>query len=372
MENIIENLFSKGKKTPEPQKPLKFHEHPKEKIIVTARSFEEVMTDLRLPDSYFTPNQKVLSVGEGLSSFASTLKEKGVSCVAVDQIYALGSRLLDSQTMAEAEDELNLSSQKPIHVAQMDIDNRQGDLVIRERRPDIDQMVAADAAALPFPNECFDVVVAEYLTLYVDLEKTIPELIRVLKPGGEIRLGGVGLGLLINQKIIDDKFNVEGRNVSPALKMDEAFQWLGQQDNIFVWAILDGIPDNRKYSTNINAILLDKFGEPSYIAGTLIIKKNSPVQPVVGRMDNIENLKGKYCYKNHIFGGLYPTDYPLLGQTVALNMGVKETTIEKGFLQKSKKITHIKKEGFFVESLMNICYKHMSEIREKLSQTGKI
>src|SRR5882672_618156 len=66
-------------------------------MTVTARSYEEVLFGLGIPDSYFTPGMRVLSVGEGLSDFSDRLSlEKGVDATAIDPIYSLGQKLFQS------------------------------------------------------------------------------------------------------------------------------------------------------------------------------------------------------------------------------------------------------------------------------------
>jgi len=358
----------------ESEKPLKYHQTPNETVIVTSRSYEEVMTDLHIPESYFTPGQRVLSVGEGTSSFARTLREKGVDCIAVDIIYALGNKLFDSKTKIEAEDELNLVSHKRIQYrGDQKMAGVADSINLNQEGPEIDQMVAADTAKLPFPDNTFDVVVADYLTLYVDLEKTIPELIRVLKPGGEIRLGGVGLRILLKHKIIDENFYGNGHNkyFSPACKMSEAFSWLGQQENITVWALLDNYVSGYSKSCDYNGIFRKEIGEVPYSSGTIIIKKDSKDTPVLGRMEYVEELKQErrksFYYRD--CKTLFEKDYPYWGQVVPLDMGVKENIIEReGFFRVKKIRPVIKKEGFLVKDLNQIFREldqHQREEKEK-------
>ena len=46
--------------------------------------------------------------------------------------------------------------------------------------------VRAPAEAIPFPDDYFDVVSANQCWLYFDLKKAIPEVVRVLRPGGRL------------------------------------------------------------------------------------------------------------------------------------------------------------------------------------------
>ncbi|MGH3449484.1 MAG: class I SAM-dependent methyltransferase, partial [Haloechinothrix sp.] len=44
----------------------------------------------------------------------------------------------------------------------------------------------ADILSLPYPDDSFDVVVAEAVTMFVDREKAAAELARVCRPGGRV------------------------------------------------------------------------------------------------------------------------------------------------------------------------------------------
>jgi len=46
------------------------------------------------------------------------------------------------------------------------------------------KFAAADANALPFPDQCFDALVGNAVLHHLSLESAVPELLRVLKPGG--------------------------------------------------------------------------------------------------------------------------------------------------------------------------------------------
>ena len=45
-----------------------------------------------------------------------------------------------------------------------------------------------DAAALPFGDRCFDLIVSQYGLEYTDLDRTVPELLRVRAPAGTVAL----------------------------------------------------------------------------------------------------------------------------------------------------------------------------------------
>lgn len=60
----------------------------------------------------------------------------------------------------------------------------------RDRAPEVrDRLVLARAEELPFEGETFDVVVAVGALEYTDMNLSLPELARVLRPGGRAVLG---------------------------------------------------------------------------------------------------------------------------------------------------------------------------------------
>jgi phosphatidylethanolamine/phosphatidyl-N-methylethanolamine N-methyltransferase len=68
--------------------------------------------------------------------------------------------------------------------------------VRREQLSNVNGLIVMDAMRLAFPDGCFDAVVAPYvLTVVPDPSATLDELLRVVKPGGEIVLvNHVGAG----------------------------------------------------------------------------------------------------------------------------------------------------------------------------------
>lgn len=45
-----------------------------------------------------------------------------------------------------------------------------------------------DASSLPFPAACFDLIASQYGLEYTDTDRTVPELLRVLAPGGAVAM----------------------------------------------------------------------------------------------------------------------------------------------------------------------------------------
>lgn len=84
------------------------------------------------------------------------------------------------------------------------------------------KILKADIQQLPFENNYFDAVIIEAVTMFVDREKAIKEIIRVCKPGGKI---------LEHEFIWRKKPTVTARKifegeVCPGIKFDTAEDWI--------------------------------------------------------------------------------------------------------------------------------------------------
>jgi hypothetical protein len=77
--------------------------HPVRWTQITSRSFDWVVSDLRITPAEMKSMKgaKVLSIGEGFSSFAKGLEENGARVVAVDPLYALSPGELDPRPCPE-------------------------------------------------------------------------------------------------------------------------------------------------------------------------------------------------------------------------------------------------------------------------------
>ena len=158
----------------------------KERIMVTPREYSDVAHGLRLPEDYFTPGMQVLSVGEGFSDFARKLHdEKGVGVYSLDPIYRLGKSILNKDPN---------QVQKAIQEAygrhiRFEYFNRP-ELPL----PDPKRIVAGSIYNLPFKDRSFDRIVSYSVLDHLDLAEALPEVARVLRPGGEARFAGTALG----------------------------------------------------------------------------------------------------------------------------------------------------------------------------------
>ena len=76
-------------------------------------------------------------------------------------------------------------------------------------------VVQATAERLPFKSESFDVVTAGYLLKYVRLERFLPELGRVLRPGG--RFGGYDFSRPLHGTVSGTLYSIYLHQLLPAL-----------------------------------------------------------------------------------------------------------------------------------------------------------
>ncbi|MBF7981854.1 MULTISPECIES: class I SAM-dependent methyltransferase [Rahnella] len=86
------------------------------------------------------------------------------------------------------------------------------------------QLIEANATRLPFPDNCFDVVINEaMLTMYADKAKTklVREYCRVLKPGGILLTHDIMLtDKKLSKTVDDDLQKVVKSNVSPMSRQE--------------------------------------------------------------------------------------------------------------------------------------------------------
>lgn len=66
----------------------------------------------------------------------------------------------------------------------IDMRERAADNVRRSGQAERVSVQSADICALPFPDSSFDRVIAEAVTMFVDRDRAIAELVRVCRPGG--------------------------------------------------------------------------------------------------------------------------------------------------------------------------------------------
>lgn len=86
-----------------------------------------------------------------------------------------------------------------------------------------------DAYALSFPDEQFDLLFAESVTLFLDTERVLPELRRVLKPGGRIADIVMTCHAPVPSELLDTLEGLEGVRMNPKSEAEwrEAYERAG-------------------------------------------------------------------------------------------------------------------------------------------------
>lgn len=155
--------------------------NPKEETVVTLRGYDEVRQDLFLDVDGIQEGSRIVSVGEGFSDFAQTLQhETHTRVLAIDPVYGY----------AHPQDGVELASQK-IENAGVGRINRLEQVVVKPFPPGkLPEFAAASVYDLSFiPDGAIDLVLANRVLEHVDASKAIPELVRIVRPDGEVRLG---------------------------------------------------------------------------------------------------------------------------------------------------------------------------------------
>jgi SAM-dependent methyltransferase len=179
--------------------------YPQIGVASTCRSYEEYCAMFKLEEisGRLSP---VLDVAGGASSFTAQLHARGIAAMAVDPFYKGATEVV----IAAADKEIEVSSAKIAANAEAfdwsyygtperHRELREHSLVrFAEdfRRVDAnDRYFSASLPELPFKNDTFGLIVcSHFLFLYADTfgeqfhRESIIELMRVLKPGGELRI----------------------------------------------------------------------------------------------------------------------------------------------------------------------------------------
>lgn len=179
--------------------------YPQTGVANTCRAFKEYEAMFRLTEADWLAGP-VLDVAGGGSSFTAHLRGIGIEAYAADPFYAG----LTEQVIADAEKEIEVSSAK-IAASAGSYDwsfygSPEQHRKLREQSlmrfaEDFrsegarERYVAASLPSLPFADNAFSLVVcSHFLFLYADAfderfhTAAIEELLRVLKPGGQLRI----------------------------------------------------------------------------------------------------------------------------------------------------------------------------------------
>lgn len=146
-------------------------------IRPTGRSAEEYFKHLDI-SLEFLKGKKILDIGSGLNQFAKDLRKYNLNLVSIDTFYAL-----TPEQREEVFEELNPQNFK---IVKKDLDR------ITKNKKD-SQLVGGLAESLPFADESFDIVLAEFslpnhAESFNQVRDFFFEIARVLKSKGEARI----------------------------------------------------------------------------------------------------------------------------------------------------------------------------------------
>ncbi|MBO9599507.1 MAG: class I SAM-dependent methyltransferase [Cohnella sp.] len=196
------NDFQSGSQIAGEGKPLAY---PQTGVANTCRAFKEYEAMFRLTEADWLAGP-VLDVAGGGASFTAHLRGIGIEAYAADPFYAG----LTEQVIAEAAKEIEVSSAKIAAGAgaydwsfygSPEQHRKLREESLRRFAEDFrsegarERYVAAALPNLPFADNAFSLVVcSHFLFLYADAfderfhTAAIEELLRVLKPGGQLRI----------------------------------------------------------------------------------------------------------------------------------------------------------------------------------------
>jgi ubiquinone/menaquinone biosynthesis C-methylase UbiE len=159
-----------------------FEGNQREQQVLTARGYETVRQELSLDEKKIGFKNTILSVGEGLSDFAYTLERKtGAAITSLDALYDIIDR---HDTLESAGKKLTEAGIGPIRTGYKN--DTAKPLYFVEQQ----EQKSGSIYAIPAEDHSFDLITANHLLEHIDLQRCLPELLRVLKKGGEIRFGG--------------------------------------------------------------------------------------------------------------------------------------------------------------------------------------
>lgn len=147
-----------------------------------------------------------------------------------------------------------------------------------ELAPKMDKIFyrVADAYNLPYANQCFDVVVGCYVLQYLDLNKVLPEIVRVLKPEGKFVF--IEPNALNPIAFVITRWGLVKRLLNRPMKNTSFFSW--ELKNIFEGYKLDGeiksleFTANHAVASDIINQLLEKIPGVNRLGGSLIVYGN--------------------------------------------------------------------------------------------------
>lgn len=153
---------------------------------ITARPFAEVVEDLGIDIAEIKSGESILSIGDGLSEFPDELAKRSGSVVtSADPVYSYVSPY---DSLDEAKRKLWVAKERDPSLGHLEITSHWGWSTPKQSESRVTR-VADSVYRLSFDNKTFDQVLLDEVIQYIDLKMALPEMIRVLKSGGEIRFG---------------------------------------------------------------------------------------------------------------------------------------------------------------------------------------
>lgn len=257
-------------------------------LVITPRSYEEVMGLLRMPEEAVLSGSRVLSVGEGLSDFIRILNQRRqVLGFGTDPVYEVeGMRIVWPDCIEETLELLADSPEKiqsaltrtyglkedgksvpptlrPLVGYRPELSKRDEFLL-----PDKKTLVAGSVYDLPFADQSFDYIFGTMLAQHMNSAKAIPELCRVAK--SEVRLVGYDLTVDTENNIFyvgsvhyeseyNDTYIVHGKGE------DVAFNWLASQTDLSIYVYVNHLGNRselrRKGYYQSSLVIIKKDGQ---------------------------------------------------------------------------------------------------------------
>lgn len=273
----------------------------KEKTIVACRDYESVLNGLKIPDDYFVEGEKVLSVGEGFSNFSKKLhEEKSVDSIAIDPIYEIHGKTIKNEDGTE--EKINIFQSDPKKIAEslykfyghsVRFDDIRGEGTFEfpngEEIPllDPERSIAASVYKLPFPDNHFDKIVSYRVFEHIDFSKALPELLRVIKEGGEIRMAGLCLSVFPSKKKLTATIwepSLDGMYLETFhhLEVEKSFDSMIENDSISSYIFVDDY-----FTTKINRNL------PDIRRGSALIIRKDNQWPKTNKTESTDPYLGK-------------------------------------------------------------------------------
>ncbi len=294
-------------------------------VIVTTREYEAVAEILSLPENYFKKNDKILSIGEGFSNFVQKLRDDEIEAFGLDPVYRIHGEEVNGEKIdifdtspAFLENKVNkvfsgayFSNIKNTNPREPVSDKNGGIFLPSEEKFKLnpESLVAGSVYKIPFEEESFDKILLSRSFEHINFEKALPELMRVLKKDGEIRIGAPIIFILNNaKKLISKQFKVEEYSYEKnGTKRDEngfrlnyyfkenlnlgnSFNMLKDDEGISVYLEVQRASENKMDKAEAFFLENQCHGDKVVSVSSFVIRKDS-VRPKFEEKDEIKIMK---------------------------------------------------------------------------------